>query len=59
MRGRRPVPAEVQALRGNPGKRPLAAAASPPQDLADLVAPDWLAPEGLAEWDRITAALAG
>lgn len=55
-RGRKPKPASLRKLQGNPGKRPLPAA--PPIASADLpTCPDHLGPIAREEWDRVTKLL--
>src|SRR5262245_33862362 len=57
-RGRKPTPTRLKLLRGNPGGRPLnAGEPRPPAAIPDC--PDHLAGEAAAEWQRITAELAG
>ncbi|MBI1396939.1 MAG: phage terminase small subunit P27 family [Betaproteobacteria bacterium] len=59
-RGPKPLPANVHMLRGNPSKKPIASL------LDDVVRPDvsipdppeFLGPEAVAEWNRITGHLA-
>lgn len=53
--GRRPKPAELRLLEGNPGKRKL----PPPLPVSPAPSrPEWLAPEAKREWTRVTAGLA-
>jgi len=57
MRGRKPKPAELKILAGNPGKRPIKPTAIDlPADIPDC--PEHLDAAARAEWDRVTALLA-
>jgi P27 family predicted phage terminase small subunit len=51
MKGRKPTPAAVRKLSGNPGKRPLPAEIPVPAGLPHC--PEHLTPEARAEWDRM------
>lgn len=56
MRGRKPVPAALKVLRGNPGKRPInTEEAKPSRALPEC--PDHLQGEARAEWDRMATEL--
>ena len=57
MMGRPPLPTEVKALRGNPGKRPLNNDPHVPAGIPDC--PDWLTDVAKAEWVRILPILLG
>lgn len=56
MRGRKPIPSNVHALRGNPGRRPLKENYLKPS-AAIPQCPDFLSPIARAEWQRITEQL--
>lgn len=49
--GRPPLPTEIKALRGNPGKRPLNNDPHVPAGIPKC--PDWLTPVAKAEWARV------
>lgn len=56
-KGRKPKPAEIRKLQGNPGRRPIPAA--PKTDIlddGDLKPPEWMDEEAKAEWDRVQKA---
>jgi P27 family predicted phage terminase small subunit len=55
MRGRKPIPSNVHALRGNPGRRPLKENLKPPAAIPQC--PDFLSPIARTEWQRITEQL--
>ena len=55
MRGRKPLPAEIKRLRGNPGKRPIIDDLDAPQGVPEC--PDHLCEEAHREWNRITVEL--
>ncbi len=55
MVGRKPKPAAMKALAGNPGRRPVDAVV--PGVGGDLVPPGHLSGEALDEWRRVTADL--
>ena len=55
MKGRKPTPTGIKALRGNPGKRRLPAPA-PSGDLPDC--PSHLSAEAKREWNRVLPELA-
>jgi P27 family predicted phage terminase small subunit len=58
MKGRKPTPTMLKVLSGNPGKRPLNEHEPvAPQGVPEP--PAWLDAEAKAEWDRVTADLAG
>lgn len=48
--GRKPTPTALKIIKGNPGKRPLNKE-EPKVKAAIPECPDWLSPEGKAEWD--------
>ncbi len=54
-RGRKPKPAALKVLTGNPGKRPLSPEPDYPKGWPEM--PDWLDERGREEWDRVTAQL--
>jgi len=58
MKGRKPIPSKIKALRGHPDKRPHAAKGepAPPPGLPDC--PNHLSLEAKGEWARITDELA-
>ena len=56
-KGRKPLPDAVKALKGNPGKRPLAGDQPRPAAGASTC-PAWISKEGKAEWKRIAPMLA-
>ncbi len=59
-RGRKPLPANVHVLRGNPSKLPAAQLRDGVQpEVASPEPPEHLSAEGRAEWDRISAELEG
>ena len=55
-RGRKPQPAALKLLEGNPGKRPLNDR-EPVPPKATLKCPAWLLPEAKKEWKRLAPAL--
>lgn len=55
MRGRKPAPAVLRQLRGNPGKRPLNDREPRPEGAP--VCPDWLDDEARREWERVVPRL--
>ena len=55
MKGRKPIPSKIKALRGNPGKRPLGKEPDMPKALPEC--PPHLSDEAKREWNRITADL--
>lgn len=58
MRGRRPKPAELKILAGNPGKRPIKPSSIDlPAQIPDC--PDHLDADARLEWERITALMSG
>lgn len=59
MRGRKPNPHTLRILRGNPGKRSFTHSAPAPFVAGAPKKPDFLTPEGNAEWDRLVEQLGG
>lgn len=57
MRGRKPHPTSLKLLRGLPGKRKPSPVEPMPVKLDTAPAPDWLAPEAQAEWNRLAPQL--
>ena len=57
MRGRKPVPTRLRALRGNPGKRPLNRD-EPALEATQPDTPTWLTGEPLDRWQVIAPQLA-
>lgn len=56
--GRKPKPAELKLLTGNPGKRPVKRAAAVGRDrLRAPAPPDWLPDHGKSEWRRVAPLL--
>lgn len=56
--GRKPKPAELKLLTGNPGKRPVKRAAAVGRDrLRAPAPPDWLPDDGKSEWRRVAPLL--
>ena len=55
MRGRKPLPAPLKLVRGNPGKR--AVKAEPKPTLGQPTRPEWLSPEAKREWSRLVPEL--
>lgn len=58
FRGGKPVPSAIKQVLGNPGRRPISTA-EPRPTMPRPAAPEFLNAEGAAEWDRISAELAG
>lgn len=57
QRGPKPLPANVHALRGNPGKRPLYSSGDVEPEVQIPGCPKHLLPEARKEWKRITPEL--
>ncbi|MBC7618295.1 MAG: phage terminase small subunit P27 family [Candidatus Saccharibacteria bacterium] len=56
--GRRPLPANVHELRGNPSKKPLAALLNEFEPEIEIPSfPSWIWPEAKKEWKRISVEL--
>ncbi|MGA8028357.1 MAG: phage terminase small subunit P27 family [Bryobacteraceae bacterium] len=55
MKGRKPVPASIKKLEGNPGKRPIRPELSVPDGIPEC--PDHLTSEAKSEWCRIAGQL--
>lgn len=55
MRGRKPTPAKLKILRGNPGRRPIKKEPEPKAGIPE--APAHLSKAAREEWDRLTAEL--
>jgi P27 family predicted phage terminase small subunit len=56
--GRKPKPSELKLLTGNPGKRPVRAAAPAGKTRHKApAAPDWLPADGQREWRRVAPLL--
>jgi P27 family predicted phage terminase small subunit len=53
--GRKPVPARLNDLRGNPGKRKKRK--EPEPEVAETTCPGWLEGEAKEEWDRLAPEL--
>ena len=55
MRGRKPKPAALKLIDGNPGKRPIGREPKPPDTRPTC--PSYLSPTAKAEWKRLAGAL--
>jgi P27 family predicted phage terminase small subunit len=58
MRGRKPIPAAIKLLRGNPGKGPLTVPVGAGQEVPVPPCPSWLDSVAHEEWQRVAPALA-
>ena len=57
MRGRKPTPADIKALRGNPGRRKLPPEAPTPASAESLAPPAWLSKAAKTRWRELAGEL--
>ena len=55
-KGRKPIPAEIRKLQGNPGRRPIPEAPKSAPIDGDFPPPDWMDAEAKKEWRRVVKA---